>query len=259
MYYNNIMSRQEEVSREISALEQEISSLPAGELLFVSNGKYIKWFQTDGHHPTYIPKKERVLAEKLAYKKYLTTKLQMLRQEQQANTRYLEKHARLQADALHTLLCTPAYRELFSPNFTPLSEELTAWMTEPFQGNPKKPEQLIHQTSSGIYVRSKSESLIAMLLHTSKIPFRYEAPLFLDDFTFYPDFTIRHPRTGEYFYLEHFGLMDDERYRQHALFKINQYTAHGIIPSVNLITTFETKEHPLNIDLVKSYIRHYFL
>ena len=79
----------------------------------------------------------------------------------------------------------------------------------PYEKNPKYPEHLIHKTVSGIYVRSKSESMIALQLYTEKIPFRYECALQLGETTLYPDFTILHPKTGEIFYWEHFGMMDE--------------------------------------------------
>ncbi len=259
MYFESILSRQEQLNSEMHALEHELTALPPGELIVVQNGKYTKWFQTDGHHPTYIPKKNKELARKLAYKKYLTIKLKNLQQEQSANTAYLERHTHASIDSLHKILNSPKYKELLSTNFIPLSEELTQWMNEPFPGNPKNPEQLLHQTASGILVRSKSESLIAMLLHTNKIPFRYESPLYLDDCTIYPDFTIRHPRTGEYFYWEHFGMMDHIDYRQKSHFKIDRYISNGILPSDKLITTYETRAVPLNTELVINYIKHYFL
>lgn len=56
------------------------------------------------------------------------------------------------------------------------------------------PERLIHKTSAGIDVRSKSEAMIVQVLHSHKIPFRYECALHIGSITLYPDFTIRIPR-----------------------------------------------------------------
>ena len=77
--------------------------------------------------------------------------------------------------------------------------------------------------------------------------------------TFYPDFTIRHPKTGEIIYWEHFGLMDDPSYYQKTFSKLQLYASYGIIPSINLITTYETQEHPLSADIVEKIVKHYFL
>ena len=37
------------------------------------------------------------------------------------------------------------------------------------------------------------------------------------------------------------------------------YCENGIIPSINLITTYETNDHPLNIDYIESIIKMYYL
>ena len=117
----------------------------------------------------------------------------------------------------------------------------------------------MHKGSSGNYVRSKSESMIDMVLYIHKIPFRYECALTLGETTLFPDFTIRHPQTGEVFYWEHFGLMDNAEYSKNACSKLQLYTNHGIIPSIQLITTYETKEHPLTADVIEKIVEDYFL
>ena len=98
-----------------------------------------------------------------------------------------------------------------------------------------------------------------MHLYAYNIPYRYECALHLGDSLLYPDFTIMHPRTYKLYYWEHFGLMDNSGYAQNTYSKLQLYTAHGIVPSIQLITTFETKEHPINIDTISKIIEHYFL
>ena len=69
----------------------------------------------------------------------------------------------------------------------------------------------IHEALSGDMLRSKSEVIIANLLHERQIPFRYEEPLFADDGTLrLPDFTVTW--RGETFYWEHLGLLDLKDY-----------------------------------------------
>lgn len=137
--------------------------------------------------------------------------------------------------------------------------ELLEWSQSNFEQNPKYPEQLIHKTISGNMVRSKSEVLIDMMLHMNRIPFRYECALHLDNNIIYPDFTIRHPHTGNLFYWEHFGLMDDPLYCKNACSKLALYSSAGIIPSINLITTYETHDHPLTSETIERNIQNYFL
>ena len=132
-------------------------------------------------------------------------------------------------------------------------------MHSPFEQNQTHPEHLLHKTLSGHTVRSKSESMIDSLLFTNKIPFRYECALTLDTVPIYPDFTIRHPHTGKTYYWEHFGLMDDPFYCNCTASKLQLYISHGIIPSIHLITTYETQQKPLTVEVIQKIIEHYFL
>lgn len=132
-------------------------------------------------------------------------------------------------------------------------------MESPFECNQNYPENLIHKTFSGHLVRSKSEALIDMALSINKIPFRYECALHLGESTIYPDFTIRHPHTGETYFWEHFGKMDHSMYCKNVYAKLQLYSAHGIIPSIQLITTYETLDHPLTTDKIELLIKEYFL
>lgn len=70
----------------------------------------------------------------------------------------------------------------------------------------------IHQTLSGCLVRSKSEVIIANILHERNKPFVYEKTLFATDGSFFcPDFTIFW--NGKEYYWEHLGLLDYPDYR----------------------------------------------
>ena len=50
------------VQTQISQIQQELTSLPDGKLLISNDGKYKKWYVSDGHTKEYIPKKNRLLA-----------------------------------------------------------------------------------------------------------------------------------------------------------------------------------------------------
>lgn len=255
--YERILAERQRLDRQISSLENQLKTFPEGKLICTRNKNRYKWYISDGHLSTYLPKKERQLAEQLAAKKYISVLLEDLLHEKQALDYYLQHHPSDMGKAEH-LLNMPEYQELLSPLFRPLSQELLDWMNSPYEQNEKYPEQLIHQTGSGHLVRSKSELLIDMTLHIHKIPFRYECALQLDDSVIYPDFTIRHPHTGETYYWEHFGIMDDPVYCKNTCSKLQLYTSHGIIPSIQLITTYETREHPLSIAAVENIVKDYF-
>lgn len=231
---------------------------PRWKLICSQNGSRVKWYVSDGHTKTYLPKKYRAVAEQLAKKKYLTLSLEDLSHEIRALDFYLSHHSNDTGKTEHLLTDIQGYQELLSSYFQTSSQQLSNWLNASYEQNPKHPEQLIHKTASGKLVRSKSEAMIELYLYTKRIPSRYECALQLGETTVYPDFTILHPDTGELFYWEHFGMMDESYYYQKVFPKLQLYTSYGIIPSINLITTFETKRNPLSSEVIEKTIEHYF-
>lgn len=217
-----------------------------------------KWYHYDGRQKRYISKKSRRLAEQLARKKYLSLLLDDLEHEKRALDIYLRRHAP-SGKAEKLLTNYSEYQHLLHPYFQPVSRELSDWMNTPYEQNKQYPENLVHKTLAGSFVRSKSELIIDMSLRMHKIPFRYECALLLSNIVIYPDFTLRHPTTGEYFYWEHFGLMDQAAYMKNAYAKLTLYTSNGIVPGIHLITTYETKENPLSTEAVEKLIEYFFL
>lgn len=244
------------LEKQMKHLESQILEFPKGKLICVRNGKRWKWFHSDGHTSVYIPKKNKNFAEQLAKKKYLSLLYEDMRHEKAAIDCYLRHHKKSKAEAL--LLNEPEYQKLLSPSFQPFSQEVKDWINAPYETNQKYPEHKIFKTSSGTMVRSKSEVLIDMALYTHGIPYRYECALNLGTMMIYPDFTIKHPKTGKIYYWEHFGRMDDENYAKTAADKLKRYIENGIIPNVNLIITFETKECPLDYEAIEKLIKEYF-
>lgn len=91
-------------------------------------------------------------------------------------------------------------------------------------------EGLIHRTSKGLAVRSKSELLIAEALLSANCPFEYEKPLTLGGTTRYPDFTIEDEISGTTIYWEHLGMLERADYRASWEKKLAWYRAHGVHP-----------------------------
>lgn len=259
MLYERIQKEYTKLQDQIADLQNKFQFLPPGKLICAKNKNGCKWYQSDGHTKQYIPKSNRPLAEQLALKKYYSLELDELLQESNALSLYL-KHPHSDPGKAHELLTSnPAYSELLAPYFYSPTQEFEEWQNAPYQHCPAFPEKLIHKTSSGHLVRSKSEALIDTFLSIHQIPFRYECALQLGETTIYPDFTIRHPLSGTLFYWEHFGQMDKPGYRSNAISKLQLYTSHGIIPSIHLITTYETLEHPLTSEMIEKIIDYYFL
>ncbi len=259
MIYDKVLNEKTKLDDKIIKIQSQIDMLPEGHLICASNGKGFKWYQSDGHNPKYIPKGERALAEQLAYKKYLSLQLENARQEKKAIDAYLVQHNTQAEETEQAFIHSPRYKELLQTNFRPQSEELKEWAQASYHKNEKNPENLKHTTYSGQIVRSKSEALIDMFLYKNKIPFRYECLLQIGSISVFPDFTIRHPKTGNIFYWEHFGMIDNSEYCKNMLSKLQFYISNGIIPTIHLITTFETKDNPLSATTVEKIVEEYFL
>lgn len=257
MLYERMKTEYNHLCNRIRCIQNELQALPSGKLICCNHKNSSKWYLSNPHGRTYIPKSNRPLAEKLAKKKYLSLLLEDLENEKTALSFYLRHRSSSAKSEL--LLTTPSeYQRLLAPYFTPLSKELADWMNASYEHNTSHPENLIYKGVSNTLLRSKSEVLIDMLLRTHKIPFRYECVLQLSHSIIYPDFTIRHPLTGNFYYWEHFGLMDNSAYLGNAISKLNLYATNGIIPGIHLITTYETKDHPLNPEIIEKYIEYFF-
>ena len=215
----NLDTRLNKLQTQCDYLRRKISAFPEGELSIQKNGSYQRWIIRKEEQSVYCPKSNRSLAEIMALKKY------------------------------YSLLLLEAEEEF----------SLQKWCAESYETNSSHPENLIHTTLAGHKVRSKSEVIIANLLYTNHIPYRYEAALALNELTVYPDFTILHPTTQQFFYWEHFGMMDKNNYCDAACNKLKSYCYNGIFPSMQLITTYETGKVPIRSEQVQQIITQYFL
>ncbi|MGN0350719.1 MAG: ATPase [Roseburia sp.] len=254
-----MLKERQHLDEQIQSLQAQLKDFPDGDLLCAKNGVYTKWYLSNGANPIYLSKRNRKTAEILATKKYKSLLLQELLQERDAIDQYLNAHNKNESKSTSLLADSSGYKELLTSYFHSFSTELQQWCTAPYEYNTNHPEHLIHNSISGHKVRSKSESLIANLLYTNKIPYRYECALHFENYTLFPDFTIRHPKTLKTFYWEHFGMMDQPSYCEHTYNKLKLYSSHGIIPSIHLITTYETSNHPLDSEKIQQIIQEYFL
>lgn len=100
-------------------------------------------------------------------------------------------------------------------------------------------ENLVYKTERGEMVRSKSEVIIANMLYENHIPYTYEKELDVGGYKKIPDFTIEDEESGDVWYWEHCGMMNDENYEKRWNAKEKLYAANGIIEGKNLIVTKE--------------------
>lgn len=257
MLYQKICAEKSRLEKMIQRIETMLKKLPIGKMYISRNGKNFKWYYRaeKDSDAVYIPKKKRKLAEQYAQKKYLSLLKKDLEQECRALDFYIRHHKERPWEAETFFNSNLGYQELLLPYFKPKSQELSEWMQAPYEKNPHWEKQLKQPLENGNIVRSKSEVMISMILDKYHIPYRVECKLEIGGNIYYPDFTIRHPETGEYYYYEHLGLIDKYEYLKKNVEKIHDYITHGIIPMKNLILTFETKDEPLTLEMIEWMIQ----
>lgn len=106
-------------------------------------------------------------------------------------------------------------------------------------------QNLIHRTKKGIYVRSKSEVIIANLLHDAGIFFEYERRFNTETGWRLPDFSIP-TSSDDIIILEHLGMMHKPSYREEWHRKKSFYETNGYIINDNLFVTTEDENGAIN-------------
>lgn len=236
-----MLKRQEFLCAEIEKCLSVIDNAPPGKLEIYQNGHNTKWYiKPDGEERYYLPKSECQTAATLAEKRIAKLRLSILNKELRATKFYLNHVPK--ENELNTMLKTEAL-------YLPVTQDgnYIPWEKQPFDSNPSFPENLKYPSPSGHILRSKSECLIDIALFHRNIPFRYENELAIADSICYPDFTFFNARTGEFRYWEHFGMMDNPKYRKKAIEKVSFYLSEGFLPGITIYFTYETQSSPLTM------------
>lgn len=126
-------------------------------------------------------------------------------------------------------------------------------------------DRLIHRTARGESVRSKSEVIIANLLHGRRLDYHYEHPLEINGVLKFPDFTIEDDDTGVTYYWEHCGMLSDPGYQRRWATKEEWYIRNGILPLERgggprgtLIVTRDDPKGGIESDLIDNLISRVF-
>lgn len=207
----------------------------------------------------YIKKNNVSLAKALAQKQYYIAAKPIVEKNLKELNHFIENYYFEELEKIYSSLPTPR-KQLVMPMQTSVEEKLRQWNEETYEKNDIYPEKLKYETDQGELVRSKSEVIIANLLHKYQkdIIYKYERPLevIVDGYikTIYPDFTIFKLDTGEIKYWEHAGRMDDSYYANEFVKKIGIYKQNGLLPGRDVILSFESYSNPLDIGVVKELV-----
>ena len=258
MIYHWMQQERHRLNSELQSLQNRLDQYPTGYLTYSTNGVYTKWYHTVDKVKNYIPTSELEITVPLALKKYDQARIKDIQRQLKGIDFYLKNNDPKLDEAPALLQPGNRYSKLLLPEIRPISAELTEWAATSYPKSDKFPEQLRFPLDNGLVVRSKSETMIAIKLSEYGIPFRYEAPLSIGPFIIHPDFTIRHPLTGETYYWEHAGKIDDPQYNTHFKSRLQIYLNNDILPGDRLILTYETEHQPLTPAQVVGQITLHF-
>ena len=239
--------------------KHSLSKCPPGSLIRVSRRKKPVFMHSipDGICPSgQIRYRRRTITEtssllhQLALKEYLRVALKLLDQ----NIRVLQ-HAKagllpMGFEAVRTRMRKPYHAvsdmilsEQFACDHLPEGSSLRQhkWAAAPYERSTYRPEEKKHTTSRGLAVRTRAELLIAEQLYIYNIPFRYEQVIHIGSYELAPDFTFL-DFSGNEFYWEYCGMMGDEQYRSHQLWRRGMYESIGITEWDNMIYTYDAKD-----------------
>lgn len=241
------------LNRLIEETERDLKNAPEGQLrIDGSNRQFYHRLSPKDTIGEYIPKDKMELVKLLAQKNY-DEKLHNVATKLSGKLKYIIDSNLY--DELTQVYCkmNPIRQELIAPKIISDAEYAKKWQETSFQkGDFFDISQSNFITRKGEQVRSKSEIIIADTLYDMGIPYKYECPLLLRDGSVkYPDFTILVTATRKEKYLEHFGMMDDPKYVEGFLTKIEHYSKNGIVVGDTLLATFESSKHPLNVRELK--------
>ncbi|MBO4400027.1 MAG: hypothetical protein J5795_07855 [Lachnospiraceae bacterium] len=256
----NLSERKKTLNQLLKKIKQELRKMPPGRLRIRCGppARYYQVLDSSNRCGRYINREDIATARALAQKAYL----QELKETAEQELLYIsgmEKTMPKPPERVYATL-SEVRRNLVEPFFLSDEEYAEEWMKTPFEAKGFLETDPFFMTNRGERVRSKSEILIANLLYELGVPYRYEAPLFLEDGSvIHPDFTILKPHSRQICYFEHCGRMDDPVYLHGFMRRENTYIQNGLIPGRDVFMSFETASDPLNTISIRQMIQALFV
>lgn len=256
----NMNERKKTLKSLIKKTSQAIRKAPPGRLRIKNcpTPRYYQVTDSSDRCGKYIVKEDFPVAKALAQKAYL----QQLQESAKQELNYissLEQTSFVRPEDVYSYL-SENRKALVDPLILSDEEYAEEWQKTPYERKGFLETDPFYVTSQGERVRSKSEILIANLLSDLGIPYRYEAPLFLDDGSvIHPDFTILKAHSRKTCYFEHYGMMDDPSYLRAFMKRETAYIQNGLIPGRDVFMSFESLSDPLNMSTLRQMLQALFL
>lgn len=232
-----------------------IENAPNGSLSMQNKGGhtyfYHKYIDRNGKQSVkYLNKKNKSMISALAQKCYYKELINELEKRLKLIKKLQKCYAR-DLDNIYDNL-SEEKKMYVVPVEETLEQKISNWKNKEITIYNEYPDTLRFHTQRGEVVRSKSELMIADLLYKNKnyLDYRYEQELILinncREIVIHPDFEIINLKTGKIVYWEHAGKMDDTKYVNGFMNKVNLYSSNNIIIGKDVFFTCEDMNHPLD-------------
>ncbi len=245
-----------------SGLEKRLRNAPAGTLsIRTGRDGNVQFYKLEHDQKSYIPVRDMATKRKLAQKEYDKRAIRLAERKAKSLQRFTRQYPEQSLQQVWGTMHL-AKREYVVPVVLTDEEYAKRWQAVEYQGKVFYEDDLTqYYTHRGERVRSKSEIIIADMLDSFNIPYRYEFPHTLGNRTrpIYADFTVLNVRTRKEYIWEHLGRMSDPEYAGDSIWKLSVYLENGYYMGENLLFTMESQEHPLKTQDVREIIEHYLL
>ena len=241
-----------EIETRIAVYQKILRQMPEEHGRLIQNGR--EYHIVEDGRRRYANQEDRIRVERMKQRRFLTEAIRRMEKNKKNLMRLLREYQSCTYDDINQWL-PRSYRGAYIPASAASWREGIPPFTQ--SENTLYPEELIHTTSFGLITRTKGEMEIAELLYKLGIPFRYEMRLVLYDHdgnrsVIYPDFSI--PVDGEWFFIEHLGLMTKEGYRKRNVKKLYDYHHNGILMPGQLIFTMDGPDGGLDVGPVIEFM-----
>lgn len=261
-----ISSQLAEIEKKYISVYKKIQRKPSkveGSLVIAKHKNRTQYYhqfknaKTGKYDRRYIRPKQMELAIQLANQSY-RRRLSKLLEKRIKQLKLINKT--FQDDEIDQvyLSLSPERQALVDPLLETYSQKLETWKSTPYPMKGFKETDLEIYSKRGERVRSKTEKILADMFFDLGIEYKYECPLYLNNTSLHPDFTLFHPHHHHEIYWEHFGMMDHPEYAVQAVKRIGIYRKNGYFLDERLIATFESSRQNLDYQEVRMLIARFF-
>lgn len=246
----------------LAFVEQELESAPEGRIEVKTTPSGVQYSAIVAGARRYLSKSDFTEAKQLAQKAYYKRVEKLLRELLKRNQSMLQGYQKWDEGTVANIYERMAVerQKLVEPFTCNLDDFVEQWSKAPYDGKAFQEGYPEYFAQNGLRVRSKSEGIIVDCLLDYAAVFRYECPLILKGFgKIHPDFMVLNRRTGKTFIWEHFGKMDDWKYANDMVKRVEAYHYNGYYEGKNLIYTLETMQQPFGPRDAKRIIEQYLI